>query len=70
MKLALPRLFEALVVSEMKDDIVEATSKFQCGGMPGMRPQFHLFVVKSIMAKVVKDEGEIFTVTDLQKFYD
>jgi hypothetical protein len=66
----LPRLCESLVVCEMKDDIIDNTSKFQCGGMPGMRPQFHLFVVKSIMAKSVKDQGNIFTLTDFQKFFD
>ena len=67
----LPRVCEALVVNSMKDDIVEATSKFQCGGVPRMRPQFHLFVIKSTMAMaLVNKEGRIFTITDLVKFYD
>ena len=67
----LPRVCESLVVNEMKDDIVEATSKFQCGGVPRMRPQFHLYVIKSTMAVASQSkEGRIFTLTDLVKFYD
>ena len=36
-----------------------------------MRPQFHLFVVKSAMALALENkEGRIFTLTDIVKFYD
>ena len=67
----LPRVFEALVVDDMKDDIVAASSKFQIGGKPGMRTMFHLFVFKSIMANCENStNGKIFTVADLIKFFD
>ena len=36
-----------------------------------MRPQFHLFVLKSIIARCEKsDDGRILTVADLVKFFD
>ena len=36
-----------------------------------MRPQFHLFVIKSTMALAMENkEGRIFTITDIVKFYD
>ena len=36
-----------------------------------MRPQFHLFVIKSAMALALENkEGRIFTLTDIVKFYD
>ena len=67
----LPRVCESLVVNKMKEDIIEATTKYQCGGVPRMRPQFHLFVIKSAMALALENkEGRIFTLTDIVKFYD
>ena len=67
----LPRVCESLAVNNMKEDIIEATTKFQCGGVPRMRPQFHLFVIKSTMALAMENkEGRIFTLTDIVKFYD
>ena len=50
MKQWMLRLVEVLTVSKMKEDILKASSKFQIGGQPGQRTQFHLFVVKSLMA--------------------
>ena len=36
-----------------------------------MRPQFHLFVLKSIVARCeMSDDGRILTVADLVKFFD
>ena len=46
----LPRLVEALIVDQMKDEIFAAGSKFQIGGCPGKRTVFHLFVLKSNIA--------------------
>ena len=47
----LPRLVEALTVDQMKEDIFAAGTKFQIGGCPGKRTVFHLFVVKSNIAR-------------------
>ena len=65
------RLMEALEVEGMKSDILEAGTKFQLGGKPGMRVQFHLFVVKSHIAMKRKNkEGTILWSVDFQKFFD
>ena len=50
------RLAEALQVQGMKEDILKAGSKFQLGGKPGMRVQFHLFTVKSVIAMKSKQK--------------
>jgi hypothetical protein len=71
MKHWLPRLVEALTVSKMKEDILKASSKFQIGGRPGQRTQFHLFVVKSLIAlRKAEGEGCILTLVDIRKFFD
>ena len=71
MKEALPKITESLVVKEMKDDILEASSKYQIGGQPGMRTNFHLFVLKSMIGiKENSEEGTIITVADIEKFFD
>ena len=41
------RLTESLVVEGLKDTVLKAGTKFQLGGKPGMRVQYHLFVIKS-----------------------
>ena len=65
------RLVEALEVEGMKSDILQAGTKFQLGGKPGMRVQFHLFVVKSLLAMKAKNkEGTIIWSVDFQKFFD
>ena len=50
------RLAEALEVEGMKDDILESGTKFQLGGKPHMRVQFHLFVLKSLLALKAKNK--------------
>ena len=71
MKEWFPRMCEALVVEDIKEPILSSSSKFQIGGQPGMRPQFHLFVIKSLMAlREKKDQGAIFSVVDIVKFFD
>ena len=45
-----PKFFEGIVVDKSKAKIVEKCSKFQIGGIPGHRPQEHLFTAKSIIA--------------------
>ena len=67
----MPRLCEALTVSKMKESILASGTKYQIGGCPGQRTQFHLFVVKSLMA-LRKSEGEgcILPMVDIRKFFD
>ena len=43
-------LAEVLQVQGMKEDILKAGTKYQLGGKPGMRVQFQLFTVKSVIA--------------------
>ena len=70
-KLWAPRLVEGLLANEMKEDILMAGTIYQIGGKPGMRTEFHLFVIKSLIAmKKLKKEGLILTTRDIQKFFD
>ena len=70
----LPRICEALAVREIKDAIFEAGTKYQIGGCPGQRTQFHLFVIKSLIALRIqpggREAGSILTVADIMKFFD
>ena len=71
MKLWMLRLVEALIVRKMKNDIIKAGTKYQIGGCPGQRTQFHLFVVKSLIAlRLMEGEGCIITAVDIRKFFD
>ena len=45
----LPKCCEALVVSKMKEDILNAGTKYQIGGLPNHRVEEHLIVVKAII---------------------
>ena len=70
-KEAWPRLVEQLTVGGMKDDILAAGTRYQIGGCPGQRTQFHLFVAKSIMGiKIHFGGGGIFNLYDFQNFFD
>ena len=65
------RLVEALEVEGMRGSILEAGTRFQLGGKPGMRVQYHLFTVKSVMAlKVHNKEGGILWGVDFKSFFD
>ena len=65
------RLIKALEIQGMKEAIISAGTKFQLGGKTGMRVQFHIFVVKSVMAMVEeKKTGGIIYTADIQKFFD
>ena len=48
-KKAVPRLMEALMTSKLKPKILQTVSKFQLGGMPGTRPEEHLYTIKVIL---------------------
>ena len=58
-------------VQPMKADIFEAGTKYQIGGCPGQRTVFHLFVVKSNIARMIMiGKGVILTLLNLIKFFD
>ena len=44
-----PKFFEGIVVDMSKSKMTKHCSKFQIGGIPGHRPQEHLFTIKSII---------------------
>ena len=70
----LPRLCEALAINEMKNKILDAGTKYQIGGCPGQRTQFHLYVLKSLIALRLqpggRNAGSLLTVADIKKFFD
>ena len=71
MKSYLPRLCEALVVDQMKDDILSNSSVYQIGGQPGHSPEELIFCLKSIMQEQEsKKQGLIFILMDIIKFFD
>ena len=67
----MPRLCEAVTVGRMKEEILAAGTKFQIGGCPGQRTQFHLFVIKSLIALRTEEGGSVLlTAVDIRKFFD
>ena len=67
----LPRTCEALVVSKMKECILQSSSMYQVGGQPGHSPEEHIFTIKSIWALFLeKGEGLILTLVDIISFFD
>ena len=71
MKHWMPRLCEAVTVGRMKEEILAAGTKFQIGGCPGQRTQFHLFVIKSLIALRTEEGGSVLlTAVDIRKFFD
>ena len=66
-----PRLLENLVTEQMKERIVNATPKFQLGGMPGASSVEHLVVLKTWMKMLEQNKGNgIFQCWDMSKFFD
>ena len=71
MKMWLPRLCESLAVRGMKEDILAAGTKFQIGGRPGQRTKFHLFVVRSLIARQREGgKGCVITAVDIRYLFD
>jgi hypothetical protein len=66
-----PRLCEALVMGQMKEQILEKSSIFQVGGQPGHSPDEHLFTIKSLIGlKEYCGGGLILTLVDIISFFD
>ena len=71
MKDALPLTVLGMVVNEIEPSISAATSIYQIGGVPGHRPQEHLFSLKSMQAKYEKDRKLLILYPhDASKFFD
>ena len=65
------KLLESLVTESMKDKIVNATPKFQLGGMPKCRSVENLVVLKTWMKmKEEQHQSGIFQCFDMEKFFD
>ena len=61
----LARTVDALVVSKMKEELVESSSIYQVGGLPGHSVNEHLLTLKTVMAGMEeKKKGFIFLVID------
>ena len=67
----IPKLFEGILVQKTKDLIISSVSKFQIGGMPGHRPQEHLFCVKSVIALYTHLKLPLYIqLFDISKYFD
>ena len=67
----IPKLFEGLVVDKSRKKIIESTSKFQIGGIPGHRSQEHLFCVKSVIELYADLDLPLYIqVFDISKYFD
>ena len=65
------KLLESLVTEFMKDKIVNATPKFQLGGIPKCRSVENLVVLKTWMKmKEERNQSGIFQCFDMEKFFD
>ena len=67
-----PRLVEGLVVEGgMKEKLIEKSSMFQIGGQPNHAAEELIFVMKSIIAKRMKENKvTIIQCYDISKFFD
>ena len=60
MKDWLPKVCEGLVVSKMKESILQAGTKYQIGGKPNHRVEEHLVSVKALISRsIAKGKGSI-----------
>ena len=63
-------MFSLIVVSKIKEKLVENISEFQTA-KPGHRAQENIFVIKSLMALNEKyDEPLLLQLMDLETFFD
>ena len=67
----LPKTCEAIVVSQMKQQILEAGTKYQIGGLPGHRVEEHLVTLKAIIGRCIETcGGAIINLIDIKTFFD
>ena len=71
MKEVLARVVDCLVIEKMKEPLVESSSIYQVGGLPGHSFHEHLLTLKMIMARMEeRGEGVIFIIIDYVSFFD
>jgi hypothetical protein len=69
MKNILAKTVDALIVANMKQPIIDSSSIYQVGGLPGHSIHEHLLTLKTVMAvKEKMGEGLIFLVVDFVSF--
>ena len=67
----MPRIFDGIVFSKMKQDLVTNMSKFQIGTKPGHRAQEHIFVLFSVLELFKKRNIPIIIQTwDVSRYFD
>ena len=60
-----------VVTGGLKEKILSSSSPFQIGGQEGNRPQQHLFVIKSVIAKYAQEDlGLVVQIYDISAFFD
>ena len=65
------KLFTQLVMSQVKDILMDSMSKFQIAAKPGHRASEHLFFIKSVMALIQSDKrAAIITLWDISRYFD
>ena len=70
MKDWLPKICEAMIVSQMKQHILEAGTKYQIGGLPGHRVEEHLITLKAIISRsIITGGGAIINLVDIKTFF-
>ena len=71
LKTWMPRMFDGIVFSKMKEDLVNNMSKFQIGAKPGHRAQEHIFVLFSILELFRKENIPLIIQTwDVSRYFD
>ena len=67
----LPKTCEAIVVSQMKQQSLEAGTKYQIGGVPGQMVEEHLVTLKAIIGRCIETcGGAIINLIDIKTFFD
>ena len=71
MKGVLARTVDALIVDQMKEQLVKSATIYQIGGLPGHSINEHLLTMKTLMAWAEhKGVGIIFLIMDIKSFFD
>ena len=71
MKDWVPKVCEGLVVSKMKESILQSGTKYQIGGKPYHRVEEHLIAVKALISRSISiGEGSIVQLVDIKGFFD
>ena len=67
----MPRLFDGLVFSKMKETLVDNMCRYQIGAKPGHRAQEHIFVLNSVLEVYkMKNHPLIVQVFDISRYFD